>query len=68
MILSRMFDEPGLPGAMPRPFGVLYAVERPVYEGMLDAQVRQAMAIPGVSDPLEALDALIAGNETWTIA
>jgi 2-oxoglutarate ferredoxin oxidoreductase subunit beta len=68
MILSRMFDEPGLPGAMPRPFGVLYAVERPVYESMLDAQVLQAKANHGISDPMEALDALIAGSETWTIA
>jgi len=68
MILSRMFDDPGVPGSMPRPFGVIYAMERPVYEVMLEAQLAQAQAMHGIADSMEALDALIAGNETWTIA
>ncbi len=68
MILSRMFDEPGVPGSMPRPFGVLYAMERPVYEVMMEAQLAQAQAMHGITNSMEALNALIAGNEAWTIA
>lgn len=47
----------------PRPFGVLYLGERPKYEELLEAQIEDAISQKGIGD----LDALIAGNETWTI-
>lgn len=47
----------------PRPFGVFFVGDRPRYEDLLEAQIKDAIASKGVGD----LDALIAGNETWTI-
>ncbi|HEX9780958.1 MAG TPA: 2-oxoacid:ferredoxin oxidoreductase subunit beta [bacterium] len=48
--------------AMPVPFGVLRAIQRPTYDDMLEAQVRQAQA----KGPAE-LKPLIYGSETWTV-
>ncbi|MFT7587947.1 MAG: 2-oxoglutarate ferredoxin oxidoreductase subunit beta [Limisphaerales bacterium] len=62
-ILSRMFDHPSDEGALPRPFGVLYANPRGTYETMLNIQVQEATAKKGSGD----LDSLIAGNQTWVI-
>ncbi|MCG8307861.1 MAG: 2-oxoacid:ferredoxin oxidoreductase subunit beta [Cytophagales bacterium] len=50
-------------GNFPRPFGVFYAERRPRYEELLEEQIVGAIAGQGTGD----LDALIAGNETWTI-
>jgi 2-oxoglutarate ferredoxin oxidoreductase subunit beta len=47
----------------PRPFGVFYVGQRPNYENLLEAQIKQSMERQGAGD----LDALIAGRETWTI-
>ncbi len=63
MILTRMFDDPSKPDAIPRPFGVIYAVERPTYEDMMQDQLDKALSRSGPGD----LDALIAGGETWEI-
>ncbi|MBL7766668.1 MAG: 2-oxoacid:ferredoxin oxidoreductase subunit beta [Chitinophagaceae bacterium] len=62
-ILTRMFDHPDHEYFMPRPFGVLYAKERPCYETMLHDQMHEALARKGEGD----LDKLLAGNETWTV-
>ena len=62
-ILSRFFDNPKIEGHMPRPFGVLYAMNRPTYETLLGNQVQRAIDAKGIGD----LDALIAGSETWEI-
>ncbi len=64
-ILARFFDDPHQCDSpcLPRPFGVIYAVERPCYEDLLEAQIQQARAIKG--EP--TLDQLLAGNNTWTI-
>lgn len=65
-MLTRFFDNPagGIPeGYLPRPFGVLYAIERPCYEDMLFAQLGEAVNQKGSGD----LNALISGNQTWTI-
>jgi 2-oxoglutarate/2-oxoacid ferredoxin oxidoreductase subunit beta len=48
---------------IPRPFGVLYARNRPNYEVLLQEQIDAAVAKKGKGD----LDALIAGNEIWEI-
>ncbi|RMG76342.1 MAG: 2-oxoacid:ferredoxin oxidoreductase subunit beta [Bacteroidetes bacterium] len=64
-VLARFFDDPNhaRDEYFPRPFGVLYAVERPTYEDRLFEQLETAVAQKGTGD----LDALIAGNATWEI-
>jgi 2-oxoglutarate/2-oxoacid ferredoxin oxidoreductase subunit beta len=47
------------------PLGVFRSVERPSYDELMSAQLEQAAAAPG-DDP--ALDALLRGADTWTIA
>lgn len=63
-MLTRFFDNPKLvEDYLPRPFGVLYAVERPCYEDLLYAQLEEAKSQLGEGD----LQALIEGNSTWEI-
>ncbi len=62
-LLTRFFDDPANADALPRPFGTLYAVDRPCYEDMLFDQLDHAKEKLGEAD----LDKLIAGNRTWTI-
>lgn len=62
--LSRFFDDPTTrEDYLPRPFGVLYAVDRPRYEDMLHEQLETAAEKKGEGD----LDALLAGGTTWEI-
>jgi len=63
-LLTRFFDDPTEVDSLPRPFGVIYAVDRPCYEDMLFHQLDEATQDLGEGD----LDALIAGNRTWTIS
>ena len=60
-LLSRFFDDPSAEAALPRPFGVLYAVERQTYESMLQEQLST------VDISHRDLDAMIAGTTTWQI-
>ena len=60
-MLTRFFDDPRSEEALPRPFGVIYAVERPTYESQMFAQLETAKA-----ETID-LDAMIAGNKTWEI-
>jgi 2-oxoglutarate ferredoxin oxidoreductase subunit beta len=62
-ILSRFFHRTENEQPMPRPFGVLYAHQRPSYEQQVHDQIQQVLSSKGVGD----LDALIAGKETWTV-
>lgn len=62
-ILSRIFENPHQDHELPRPFGVLYATERPTYETVLNNQLNQAIQQYGDGD----LDELLAGPETWEI-
>jgi 2-oxoglutarate/2-oxoacid ferredoxin oxidoreductase subunit beta len=62
-ILVRLFDDPRVEGAMPRPFGVFYVNDRPTHETKLNAQVALAKEKKGAGD----LDALLRGEHTWTI-
>jgi 2-oxoglutarate ferredoxin oxidoreductase subunit beta len=62
-VLSRMFDHPTMENHFPRPFGVLYAIDRPCYEQQLYEQVEQTLAAKGKGD----LDTILAGKETWTV-
>jgi len=58
-ILARMSNIPQLP----RPVGVVYAVERPRYEAEVSRQIQQAIEKQGEGD----LDKLLNHGETWTI-
>lgn len=62
-ILVRLFDDPGMDGAMPRPFGVLYVNDRATHETKLNAQVAMAKEKKGVGD----LDTLLHGEHVWEI-
>jgi 2-oxoglutarate ferredoxin oxidoreductase subunit beta len=62
-ILVRLFDDPRIEGHFPRPFGVFYETERPIYEEVMAAQIEQAIAKKGKGD----LGKLIRGNEVWEI-
>ncbi|TCZ74198.1 2-oxoacid:ferredoxin oxidoreductase subunit beta [Flaviaesturariibacter aridisoli] len=61
-LLTRMFDDPKADHHLPRPFGVFYSVERPVYEDMMALQIEDAKARKGAD-----LDKLLRGNEVWNI-
>lgn len=63
-ILVRFFDDTTREGRFPRPFGVLYARERPTYEDEMQLQIEEAIALKGTGN----LDKLLEGKETWTIA
>ena len=63
-ILVRLFDDPRLEGAMPRPFGIFYVNDRATHEDKLQAQVKKAKEVKGPGD----LDALLQGEHTWTIS
>lgn len=62
MILTRFFDNPAHENHLPRPFGVFYREDRPVYEDMLNEQIQVATAKSKGN-----LDTLLRGRETWTI-
>jgi 2-oxoglutarate ferredoxin oxidoreductase subunit beta len=63
-ILTRFFDDPrSSDDFLPRPFGVLYATERPCYDDLFFAQLDDAVEQLGEGD----LDAIIAGGTTWEI-
>ncbi|MFW6157469.1 MAG: 2-oxoacid:ferredoxin oxidoreductase subunit beta [Balneolaceae bacterium] len=64
-LLSRFFEQ--APAAnehrLPRPFGVLYAVDRPCYNAEVRKQVDGVVEKKGVGD----LDELLRGPETWMV-
>lgn len=62
-ILVRMFEDPRLPGHLPRPFGVFYETDRACYEDVLNLQIEEVIQSKGKGN----LDKLLRGNETWTI-
>lgn len=63
-ILVRMFDDPNVPGHLPRPFGVFYKTERACYEDVMKLQIEDIIAKKGKGN----LDDILKGRETWTIA
>jgi len=60
-MLTRFFDDPTVEGTLPRPFGVIYAEERPTYETMMFEQLEEA------SKQNADLDKMISGSTTWQI-
>ncbi len=63
-ILARFYEDPGLQGNLPRPFGVFYSEKRACYETLLIDQISRAKELFGDGD----LDELLTGKNTWTIA
>ena len=61
-ILTRIHDNPGRPGHLPRPFGVFYETERLCYEEMMALQIEEAKARKAPD-----LNTLLRGREVWTI-
>lgn len=61
-ILSHLFDDPK-ETEFPRPFGVLYSIERPTYEELLFEQLNHVME----SNPSPKLDDILAGKNTWQV-
>jgi len=64
-ILTRFFDDPSNTEGtyFPRPFGVIYQVDRPCYEDQLHAQVAEAKA----KSKMSGLDDLLRGTSTWEV-
>ncbi|SMO79166.1 2-oxoacid:ferredoxin oxidoreductase subunit beta [Gracilimonas mengyeensis] len=63
-LLSRFFDQPRAGNDhMPRPFGVLYAEERPTYDDGVNAQMDEVIERKGEGN----LDELLRGPETWRV-
>jgi 2-oxoglutarate ferredoxin oxidoreductase subunit beta len=58
-ILARMSNIPGLP----RPIGVLFAANRPLYEEEVNRQIERSINSNGEGD----LDKLLTHGETWAI-
>lgn len=58
-ILSRMSNFPNLP----RPIGVIYAIDRPIYEVEMERQIEAAIKKIGEGD----LEKLFTKGETWVI-
>ncbi len=62
-ILSRFFDMTQDGKQFPRPFGVLFAEERPTYEDELQYQIDTIQAKKGKL----SLDQILSGDKTWTL-
>jgi 2-oxoglutarate/2-oxoacid ferredoxin oxidoreductase subunit beta len=62
-LIARFFDMEFEGTHFPRPFGVIYADERPVYEENLVSQIEEIKARKGKS----SLNKILSGDKTWTI-
>jgi 2-oxoglutarate ferredoxin oxidoreductase subunit beta len=62
-IIARFFDTEFGDSPFPRPFGVIYANERPVYEENLVGQINEVKARKGKTP----LNNILSGDKTWTI-
>jgi len=62
-LIARFFDTSFDGVQFPRPFGVIYADERPVYEENLVAQMEEVKAKKGK----KPLNKILSGDKTWNI-
>lgn len=62
-ILAAMFDDPSLNPHLPRPFGVLYAIEKPVYEQDMMTQIEEVKKQKGKIP----LSKILSGGKTWKV-
>lgn len=63
-LISRFFDTSFDGAHFPRPFGVLYADERPVYDEEMMNQINSVTAKKGKTP----LNKILSGDKTWQIA
>jgi 2-oxoglutarate ferredoxin oxidoreductase subunit beta len=63
-LIGRFFDTHFNGEDFPRPFGVIYAVERPLYEETLNEQISAIQAKKGKTP----LNKILSGDKTWTIS
>jgi 2-oxoglutarate ferredoxin oxidoreductase subunit beta len=63
-IISRFFDTSFGGEHFPRPFGVLYADERPVYDEEMTRQINDVTSKKGKTP----LNKILSGDKTWQIA
>ncbi len=61
-LLTRMFDDPRHL-ELPRPFGVIRAVQRPTFDEVMRQQIERTIEARGPGD----LRALLFSGETWTV-
>jgi len=61
-ILARFFEQKDR--QFPRPFGVIYAVDRPRYDEQVNAQIDLAQKQESLPD----LDKLLSGTQTWEVS
>ncbi len=62
-IIATFFDTSYDGTSFPRPFGVIFAEERPTYEDGMKSQIDALTAKKGKP----SLDAILSGDKTWTI-
>ena len=63
-ILAGFADAHEQYGHMPRPFGVLYAIDKPTYEDSMSEQIKRITEKKGKP----SLDKILSGDKTWVIA
>ena len=62
-IISRFFDSEFNGARFPRPFGVIYADERPTYEDKMVGQIEEVK----IKKSKTPLGKILSGDKTWTI-
>jgi 2-oxoglutarate ferredoxin oxidoreductase subunit beta len=62
-LISRFFDTLFEGEHFPRPFGVIYADERPVYDEEMTNQIKAVNAKKGK----QSLNSILSGDKTWSI-
>ena len=62
-IISRFFDSEFNGAHFPRPFGVIYADERPTYEDKMVGQIEEVK----IKKSKTPLGKILSGDKTWTI-
>ena len=62
-LISRFFDTAFNEVYLPRPFGVIFTEDRPVYEENMEHQIEELAAKKGKV----SLNQILSGNKTWSI-
>jgi 2-oxoglutarate ferredoxin oxidoreductase subunit beta len=62
-LISRFFDTTFNDTHFPRPFGVIYADERPIYEESMQHQAEEVISLKGKVP----LNKILSGDKTWNI-
>ena len=63
-LIGRFFDTEFNGESFPRPFGVIYAVERPLYDEEMENQIKAIASKKGKM----TLNSILSGDKTWSIS